>query len=441
MLVQLWQWQGLVLLWLKDNSLLELGKCPFFFFCRVPSSCPRHPGKRQAQPLWVGGGTHRGHGGLCCGREMRKGLYWHTGGSRGQWGLLAWSPRWLRGPWGRHRDMASFQVAQGSLGAQSQGGDSEGPLASGVCGRETPYTHSQGGKGLRTPGSSLSSSLRPPRAALLVVLGGPGQGGPLRPGVPPADPPGHGAGPGANRRRVSPHRPRPRHSLPIHLPARQIPAPGHGNICLLLRVQLTCCRLLLRHRPFPPTATVTATAATVTAVTAPAAAMAAPQGLTAQPVALSQWKNHWDLTWHLPGCRKHQKAAAPAGQGPGVVSPVLCPPLLQGTGGSVGAPGVERGSWAVPGAAMGRGHSRGWHRRVPGRAAAAGTGTPHCEEPGTPRCPPVPLGAQCPRCGSCSPRCRRDLQAQAPVMSFAPDRWRQGARAAASAPPAPVPGP
>lgn len=37
-----------------------------------------------------------------------------------------------------------------------------------------------------------------------------------------------------------------------------------------------------------------------------------------------------------------------------------------------------------------------------------------------------------PGCGSCDSRCRRDLQAQTPVMSFAPDRWRQGGRAAVS---------
>lgn len=35
---------------------------------------------------------------------------------------------------------------------------------------------------------------------------------------------------------------------------------------------------------------------------------------------------------------------------------------------------------------------------------------------------------RCPRCSSCSSRCRCDLEAQAPVMSFAPDRWRQGDR-------------
>lgn len=167
--------------------------------------------------------------------------------------------------------------------------------------------------------------------------GGCRAGGLLRPGVPPADPRGHGASPGASRRRVSPHCPGPRHGPPIHLLARQIPAPGHGNICLLLRVQLTCCRLLLRHRPFPPTATVTATAATVTAVTAvtsTATTMAAPHGVTAgpfatagpEPAALSGWKSRSGSSGICPGTcraasRKRQKAAASAGQGPGVVSP------------------------------------------------------------------------------------------------------------------------
>lgn len=189
--------------------------------------------------------------------------------------------------------------------------------------------------------------------------------------APAADPRGHGAGRGANRRRVSPHCPRPRHSPPIHLPARQIPAPGHDNICLLLRVQLTCCRLLLRHRPFPPTATVTATAATVTAVTATAAATAAPHGVTARPFFRSrpgasgsfqvenpQWE-HWDLSRHLPSCEQETPRNLWRLQGR---VPVLCPPPLLGTRCSVG---VKRDSSAVPCTGVGRGYGRGWHGRVP----------------------------------------------------------------------------
>lgn len=211
--------------------------------------------------------------------------------------------------------------------------------------------------------STLSFSLRPPRAALAAVLEGRGA---APAGDAACSPPWAWGG---SWRRVSPHCPRPRHSPPIHLPARQIPAPGHGNICLLLRLQLTCCRLLLRHRPFPPTATGTATAAAVTAVTA----MAAPHGVTAgpfaaagpEPVVVSRWKSHSGNTGICRGTcraagRKSQKATAPAGHGPGVVSP-----SRSGTRGSVGASGEERSSSAVPGAVVGRGHGRGWHWRVP----------------------------------------------------------------------------
>lgn len=285
--------------------------------------------------------------------------------------------------------------------------------------------------------------------------------------APAADPRGHGAGRGANRRRVRLHCPRPRHSPPIHLPARQIPAPGHDNICLLLRVQLTCCRLLLRHRPFPPTATVTATAATVTAVTATAAATAAPHGVTPrpfsvadpEPVALSRWKIHSGNTGICPGTcraasRKRQEihGAGRAGSQCCVPLPIWVhdapsvPPVWRGTARPFLVPvwdaGMAEGGTGVCPCSSGSrqscgcrdGHPtlrRAWDHPV----APGGCGAPGCAVP------PVPRGVPRCRCGSCSPLCRRDLQAQAPVMSFAPDRWRQGAREAASAPPAPVPGP
>lgn len=51
MLVQLWRWQGLVLLWLKADSLPELGKCPFF--CRMLSSLSPPP-TRTARPSPLG---------------------------------------------------------------------------------------------------------------------------------------------------------------------------------------------------------------------------------------------------------------------------------------------------------------------------------------------------------------------------------------------------
>lgn len=57
-----------------------------------------------------------------------------------------------------------------------------------------------------------------------------------------------------------------------------------------------------------------------------------------------------------------------------------------------------------------------------------------CSVPGmcsAPRTCSAPGCAVPPGCGSCGSRCRCDLQAQAPVMSFTPDRWRQGGRAAA----------
>lgn len=60
MLVQLWQWQGLVLLWLKDNSLLELGKCPFFFFFLPRPLQLSPPPRRSARPSpfgWEGAHT------------------------------------------------------------------------------------------------------------------------------------------------------------------------------------------------------------------------------------------------------------------------------------------------------------------------------------------------------------------------------------------------
>lgn len=221
---------------------------------------------------------------------------------------------------------------------------------------------------------------------------------------------------------MSPHCPRPRHSPPIHLPspadsspwARQHLPPAPGSINLLpppppapaISSRCHChrhcrhchrCHCHCRRHGCSPRGH-----------SASLCRSRCGAGGSFQ-LEKPQWE-HWDLTQHLPACEQE----TPESRGACRAGSRCCVPFPFWAQEAPSVPPVWRG--AVPGAAVRRRHSRGRHGRVParaaavpvaphpGRAAAAGTGTPHYGEPGTTRCPPVPtvpLGVQSPRCLRC----------------------------------------